>query len=1033
MVETEKQAAKSLSDLITAQYIVLLDRGMREFLLEAFRRALPELDDNAWWALLLAETGAGGVSQLLSRPVRAVRADREAGAAPLSLLDFSGCCKVLLFYDVEEGPDGPRFVDVYQRESGNARFFQNIWLPASQRRGYLQAVRELHGTRNLKSHISGQTGFLTEADFQRVMNCCCTVMLPILDAFPEEEEGNRRLWELCRSWQEDRRRAERKVGHPPFTRGELLERLELQGISPAQAQEALARLKVEARGDLILGWGIRDLEALVVNLLRPQGAAASPAAPAPEEAPAPGKKASLAGIPELERCRGAGGLLSEEALGWLARNCNFLSGQSLFATRQGREWLGEGLLPLLAREKRRLLVDGSVTSALLGSAREEGEDPAGERARREARTGVKLLARLAKGGQAAVCGSLYPDQSVQYNLLKLIRSAPDRLFCVVTGDRSVIRRLGGPDFDNAAAVSVKADGTVILNLSTLPAPRETPAPEPAAPAPVPASVREASPAPSPAPSGGLRLRRAGKPFYVDRENLLASPGGEGTICATQDPRLAAKLYHPHCLTPQREQKLTLMLERDPHIEALAWPVDILEDENGRFQGFVMEKKAGVEMAVSVMRPNQMTSPKSPLPGWTRLSLAELCAAIAGVFDQLHQRGILMGDVNPRNFLIRDSRTPYFIDCDSYQVGPFRCPVGTPIFTDPEIYRRQGTDTPNYSAFDRTLENEYYALASLLFQVVMLGKAPFSSTRGTNLIDSIKSYQFAFPFGEESGGQDAPIGAYRMIWSHLPYRLKEAFHRVFTGKRPRPTPAEWKRLFLFYASLIREGKSTDELLPRAYKELHGEGAAKFITVTCSECGRTFTMDEESYQRRSDKEHLRCQLCAANARLNSAIRVPARCDGCGQEKLIPRGRVAEMWEKKQPLYCDDCLNYRRQNVPAACSRCGRQFEAPRGAVESGRKLLCPQCREKARAKVDLRCPRCGKEFQATAMQVENAQRKGFTLECEDCRRELAERVPTRCGRCGRVAPISRRTIEWAQSQGKEPFCEDCLREIKERRRY
>lgn len=89
---------------------------------------------------------------------------------------------------------------------------------------------------------------------------------------------------------------------------------------------------------------------------------------------------------------------------------------------------------------------------------------------------------------------------------------------------------------------------------------------------------------------------------------------------------------------------------------------------------------------------------------------------------MHEKGILMGDINPRNFLVTPQCAVYLVDCDSYQFGGFSCPVGTPLYTPPEVHRSmRAAGVENYG-YIRTEDNERYSLAVLLFEILMLGKA-----------------------------------------------------------------------------------------------------------------------------------------------------------------------------------------------------------------------------------------------------------------------------------------------------------------------
>lgn len=88
-------------------------------------------------------------------------------------------------------------------------------------------------------------------------------------------------------------------------------------------------------------------------------------------------------------------------------------------------------------------------------------------------------------------------------------------------------------------------------------------------------------------------------------------------------------------------------------------------------------------------------------------------------DYLHERNIILGDINPANILVVSPKEVYFVDTDSYQIENFPCPVGTDNFTAREI---QGK---NYAEFLHMMGNEYFALATLLFMIIVPGKPPYS--------------------------------------------------------------------------------------------------------------------------------------------------------------------------------------------------------------------------------------------------------------------------------------------------------------------
>lgn len=78
---------------------------------------------------------------------------------------------------------------------------------------------------------------------------------------------------------------------------------------------------------------------------------------------------------------------------------------------------------------------------------------------------------------------------------------------------------------------------------------------------------------------------------------------------------------------------------------------------------------------------------------------------------------------------------------------------------------------------RTKGNEYFAVATLLFMIMLPGKPPYSLQGGENQIDNIINGDFAYASGSRSTGK-APDGVWRFCWSHLPRYLKDDFYETF---------------------------------------------------------------------------------------------------------------------------------------------------------------------------------------------------------------------------------------------------------------
>src|SRR6266404_2848253 len=120
----------------------------------------------------------------------------------------------------------------------------------------------------------------------------------------------------------------------------------------------------------------------------------------------------------------------------------------------------------------------------------------------------------------------------------------------------------------------------------------------------------------------------------------------------------------------------------------AWPTSLVFDGHRKLAGFLMPKAAGTEIHELFSRTQRSTA----FPGkeWNfSVRVARNCSA---AFDEVHNVGAVVGDVNEGNLLVRQDGTVSLIDCDSYQITAnghsWTCDVGVPIWTAPEL---QGKD------------------------------------------------------------------------------------------------------------------------------------------------------------------------------------------------------------------------------------------------------------------------------------------------------------------------------------------------------
>lgn len=415
---------------------------------------------------------------------------------------------------------------------------------------------------------------------------------------------------------------------------------------------------------------------------------------------------------------------------------------------------------------------------------------------------------------------------------------------------------------------------------------------------------------------------------IKLESKVAA-GGEGIIYTTNTPYVA-KIYKRENNTKRKYEKIKLMLSKKIECEGVCYPVAALYNSNEEFVGYMMPKAKGKELQKSIfIKPLFLKN----FPNWKKRDTVELCITILEKIKYLHDRNIVMGDINPANILVVSSKEVYFVDTDSYQVENFPCPVGTNNYTAPEIQRK------HFSDFLRTMGNENFAVATLLFMIMLPGKPPYSQQGGEDPINNIIKMDFSYPFGDSSN-KKTPDGPWRYIWSHLTYDLKKAFYNTFrkggdySTEDTRLTADEWLPIFKYYLELLDSGKF----------------------------GKQDKISEELFPTRHKKnpkvEYITCKLC-------------------GNE--VPENQC-------QNGICRDCLN---KGEVYRCKKCGKEilYTNYQKYVKNAKRFeVCPECFEYGK-KVRIRqnCVDCGHQFEITNNQYDFYTSKGFDIpkRCKSCR--------------------------------------------------
>ncbi|MBM4038363.1 MAG: hypothetical protein FJ290_07605 [Planctomycetes bacterium] len=312
----------------------------------------------------------------------------------------------------------------------------------------------------------------------------------------------------------------------------------------------------------------------------------------------------------------------------------------------------------------------------------------------------------------------------------------------------------------------------------------------------------------------MRCRRASDGQVVAFHSAVAiGYGGEAVIYVVQqDPSLLAKVYHQP--TAGRERKLRAMLANPPDDPmraqghaSIAWPLDLLIGEfSPSVIGFLMPRVSEVHPIIDFYNPGTR---RLVCPLFSYRYLHRAGRNLAAAFSSLHERGIVIGDVNESNILVSERALVTLVDTDSFQVPdpetgqPHRCPVGKAEFTPPEI---QGA---RFATVDRLPEHDRFGLAVLLFQLLMEGVHPFA--------------------GRYRGRGDPPLYESRIVAGHFPYGTHSPLYQPARGALPFDTVAPALRAM--FLQCFEQGHTDPHARPDADAWLDALDCAEADLRTC----------------------------------------------------------------------------------------------------------------------------------------------------------------------------------------------------------
>lgn len=311
---------------------------------------------------------------------------------------------------------------------------------------------------------------------------------------------------------------------------------------------------------------------------------------------------------------------------------------------------------------------------------------------------------------------------------------------------------------------------------------------------------------------------SGKIYTLESKSF--SRGGEGEIFnIIGNQTQVIKIYFPNRISTELENKLRYMVNNPPASSVLnqvAWPVDVVYDQNKVFKGFVMPK-----LDINAELENVYSYPPSKPESKLALNYKLIIAMnICTVINAVHSAGYVFGDFNPSNIGINmKTGMVAFLDTDSYHIvldeknnKAYRCKVCKDGYVAPELIKQcKPYKTDSYANAPLptfTEETDHFALAIHIFKLLMNGCSPFNGIQETERASTaspgeknqpIERNLYCFKPGYKPQSVFVPPA------NILPAKIKKLFDRAFIdgAKNPkkRPNASEWHSALSEYEKML----------------------------------------------------------------------------------------------------------------------------------------------------------------------------------------------------------------------------------------
>lgn len=259
-------------------------------------------------------------------------------------------------------------------------------------------------------------------------------------------------------------------------------------------------------------------------------------------------------------------------------------------------------------------------------------------------------------------------------------------------------------------------------------------------------------------------------------------GGEGEVFVLAErPDQAVKLYTAPDMLRERKIEAMVAARLAAGTKLVAFPLAVARTSKGRFLGFTMQRVQGHKPLFELYAPG---SRKSAFRAADYRFLIRAAANVAVAMSKVHAAGAVIGDINHSGILVSNDAVAALIDADSFQFGSFRCRVGVPEYTPPEL---QGMKLGDVS---RSAVHDAFGLAIVIFQLLFMGRHPYVGVHRSGdmpIERAIATHHFAYSVRDTT--VTPPPGTARL--ADFPGEIGAMFDAAFgTAPAARPDPAAW---------------------------------------------------------------------------------------------------------------------------------------------------------------------------------------------------------------------------------------------------